>query len=248
MKILYALYKIYFFVVFIITSLIFYPFFSLLLLNERHFDKVFKLKKLWAFIVCFFTGIFVDVKGEEHILKNENYVICANHMSYFDIVLMYRVIPFYFVFMGKAELEKWPFVGIFFKKQMDISVNRSSVRQSALAFQKANLQLLKGNSIAIFPEGTISEKTPEMLRFKNGAFQMAINQNVEVLPITFLNNHLRLNNPEKMFSKNLPGITRVIIHKPISVKGGKLKEDLVFLRENTFKTIQTELFRYYEYR
>lgn len=248
MKIIYALYKIYFFLVFVIVSILFYPAFYILLKREENFDKAFKLKKKWAFIVCFFSGVFVKIKGEENIFTNRNYVICANHMSYFDIVLMYRVIPFYFVFMGKAELEKWPFVGVFFKKGMDISVNRSSIRQSALAFQKANFQLLKGNSVAIFPEGTISEKVPEMLRFKNGAFQMAINQNVEILPLTFLNNHLRLNDPQKIFSKNLPGVTKVVIHKPIIMKDGKLKEDLVFLRENTFNTIQKELFKYYEYR
>ncbi len=248
MKIIYALYKLYFFIVFVVVSFVFYPAFYFLLKKEKNFIIVFKLKKTWAFVVCFFSGIFIDVKGKKNISNHANYVICANHMSYFDIVLMYRVIPFYFVFMGKSELEKWPFVGVFFKKGMDISVNRSSIKQSALSLQKANFQLLKGNSVAIFPEGTISEKIPEMLRFKNGAFQMAINQKVDVLPLTFLNNHLRLNDPENIFSKNLPGISKVIIHPPIKSNCGNLKEDLVFLRQKTFNTIQKELFKYYEYR
>ena len=77
---------------------------------------------------------------------------------------------------------------------------------------------------------------------------MAVNEGVEVLPITFLNNPLRLNDPEKLFSKNLPGITRVVVHKPIKVNNGNLKEDLLLLRDKTFNTIQKELFKYYEYR
>ncbi|MEC7005687.1 MAG: lysophospholipid acyltransferase family protein, partial [Bacteroidota bacterium] len=77
--------------------------------------------------MMFFVGIKYEIKMESTIPFNKPYIICPNHKSYLDIVLMYLIIPHDFAFIGKSELLKWPVVRIFFKRGVDIPVYRDSV-------------------------------------------------------------------------------------------------------------------------
>jgi 1-acyl-sn-glycerol-3-phosphate acyltransferase len=153
---------------------------------------------------------------------------------------MYQIIDQDFAFLGKSEILKWPVINMFFKRGIDIPVYRDSKTRAAECLVLAKNEIKKGRSIIIFPEGGWENSETEMRRFKNGAFQLAIDTNCPILPVTFKNNY-DLFKDHKDFSGNTkPGIAKVVVHDLIPVDNLNRK-DLVNLREQTFKVINKEL-------
>lgn len=227
--------KIYVILCFIVFLLFFYPIYLVFLHKETRFNKGFRLLIFHTKILMVLTGIRVNLKNKEFIEPNQSYVIVSNHSSYLDIVILYQTFKNYFVFMGKEELAKVPIFNIFFKK-MNITVNRKSSASGKKAVERCAAELKKGNSVVIFPEGTISTKAPEMFPFKNGAFKLAIDNQSPIIPITFLDNYKRLEMAGLFSGKAGPGVARAIIHKPISTIG-LTEKDLVTLRDSVFNII-----------
>jgi len=189
-------------------------------------------------MIC--SGIRISVKRDAELNDNTPCVYCSNHTSYLDIAVTYRIIPFYFVFMGKQELSKIPLFNIFFK-DMDILVNRKSNIGSHRAFIRAGEDLDKGHSIVIFPEGGIpKQNTPELQRFKNGAFMLAIDKQVPIVPITFLNNWKIIPHRKNIKKHGGPAVVNTVIHKPIDTRG-MTNKDLVNLRTEVFNIIDKTL-------
>jgi len=141
--------------------------------------------------------------------------------------------------MAKQELASIPVFNIFFKK-MNITVNRKSATSGKIAMQRCANEIDKKHSVVVFPEGTIPDGVPNMLRFKNGAFKLAIEKQVPVIPITFLTNYKRLEMASLFRGKAGPGLAKAIIHKPISTKG-MTQEDVVLLRDKVFNIINAEI-------
>ena len=152
---------------------------------------------------------------------------------------MYSVIPDYFLFIGKGELLKWPLFGLFFRKQ-DIPVHRDQTRLAYNALQKAYEAIDRGECIAMYPEGTIPLHAPKMKAFKNGAFRMAIDKQVPIVPITWVQNYRIMLEPSRFFEFSLPQQVLAVIHEPIETKG-MTDEDLVNLRIRTFNAIDSAL-------
>ncbi len=199
-----------------------YPVFLILLSREEWFIHAWRLKKVWAHWILFTTGIRYTIKKFAKLDPGQAYIITPNHSSYLDIITANIAFPNYFHFMGKAELRNVPLFNIFFKR-MNISVDRNSIRDSHKAYKRARKDLEKGISLAIFPEATIPACAPELGPFKNGAFRLAIEMQVPIVPITFLDNWRLF--PDREHEKMLvkPGLSRIIIHEAISTKG--LSED-----------------------
>src|SRR5699024_9316671 len=102
------IYRTYFFIIVVITLLLFYPLYFVWLQNEKYFHKGFQLLRLQAKIILFMNGIRKEVYGQIPDDKNISYIICPNHTSYVDIFMLYAVFPNYFVFLGKKELGNVP--------------------------------------------------------------------------------------------------------------------------------------------
>lgn len=232
------LWRFWFFTVAIITFLLFFPFFAVLLSSRKWFPIVFKIQRLWGRSMLFAAGIPFSIKKEKKLDRSRAYIFCSNHFSYLDIVLIYVAIPIYFHTMGKAELQKVPLFKRFFKR-MNIPVNRKSTRDSHRAFLRAASDLDKGISITLFPEGGIHDSAPHMARFKNGPFRLAIEKQVPIVPVTFLDNWLILPDNVK-HSAGRPGVSRVIIHEPIETKG-MTEGDLEELKQRVFNVIDKTL-------
>ncbi len=230
------LYKVYFILVFLILAIPMFPLFYFLLKTDKKIHQAFKLKRVWAKLLLFFTGIVVSQKHKE-LLPKSPYVICANHASYLDIVIMFAVIPDTFLFLGKAELLKWPIVKIFFRN-MDIPVDRSNSIKAKKSIELTKEAVQKGFSIAIFPEGLIpAEGIPTMKPFKRGAFVLAVSQQVEIVPISFSNNWKLFATESDLFGPGRPGIAKVIFHAPISTIG-KTDKEIPQLVKETFAKIE----------
>lgn len=231
-------FKIWFGTVFFLSLLVLYPFFRLLLRRERDYPKAFRLMRVWGrFLnVALLVPASVERRGR---LPAPPYVACVNHSSYLDIIHTYSVLPDYFLFMGKYELLKWPLFNIFFKG-MNIAVNRGSRTEAAKALLKAARALDKGASVAIFPEGTIPHTAPRMKPFKDGAFKLAIEKQVPIVPITFLDHWRLFGDPEDPLSRARPGIARAVVHEAIETRG-LTEADLDNLRQRVFERIEAPL-------
>jgi 1-acyl-sn-glycerol-3-phosphate acyltransferase len=143
--------------------------------------------------------------------------------------------------MGKAELLNVPLFNIFFKR-MNIAVNRSSMTASHKAYRRAMSDIHKGVGIAIFPEATIPECSPQLGPFKNGAFKLAVETQASIIPVTFRDNWKLF--PDKKGQRFLvrPGLSRIIVHRPISTLG-MADHDIPALKEQVRNIIDAALKR-----
>lgn len=145
--------------------------------------------------------------------------------------------------MGKAELLKIPVFNMFFK-YIDIPVKRQNPKDAARAFEKAGEWIDKGYSVIIFPEGTISPQGI-LKPFKNGAFKLAIQKKVPIIPAVNLNNWHLLENGGFFKSNGFPGIAHIIVGKPIDTSSYS-EENLLDLQKQVRTFIEQHLNQYYE--
>ncbi len=132
---------------------------------------------------------------------------------------MSSIIPnSHLLFLGKSELLNYPFLRTYFKK-LHIPVFRNDKIKSAKSFIQAKNAVKKGWSLMIFPEGGIpDENLPKMVPFKEGAFKLAKNLKIPIVPITFINNYRLLTDPGNLYGSASPGISKVYIHEYISAE------------------------------
>lgn len=125
---------------------------------------------------------------------------------------------------------------------MDIPVNRKSVTDAHKAFVSAGEAIDKGLSMVIYPEGTISSEG-KLKPFKNGAFKLAIDKQVPIIPVVNVNNWRYLQNGGFFKSNGRPGIPIIVVGDPIETKGLTLN-DLEAIKEKVVNFTQTQIKRY----
>ncbi|MDO4185955.1 MAG: lysophospholipid acyltransferase family protein [Bacteroidales bacterium] len=139
--------------------------------------------KLWSRFVLFILLFPVHVEGREKIHQRTSYVFVPNHQGAFDIFLVYGYLNRNFKWMMKKSLRKIPFVGKACESAGHVFVDKSSPTKIKETIDKAKGSLVDGVSLVVFPEGARSF-TGHMGRFKRGAFQMADDLQLSVVPIT----------------------------------------------------------------
>ena len=210
-------YRYYIYTVFFLTLLLFY--FPLLpfLTSEKRKKASYPLFVWWGtlFRIC----IGIRINKNNFTLPEGPFIIIANHTSYLDIFLMYSLFPKHpLLFLGKSELLKYPLIGTFFRK-LHIPVFRGEGRKAAQSYVQALKAIDQGWCLVIFPEGGIpDEGYPKMAPFKPGAFKIAKNKSVPIVPITFLNNHELFEDPMHFWGKARPGISKIIVHSYITIE------------------------------
>jgi 1-acyl-sn-glycerol-3-phosphate acyltransferase len=215
--------------VFAISFLVLYPFFFIAIKTNK-LEVAFFLKRIWSFCIAFGSGILPKVVYESKSKKMpQPCVFVPNHTSYLDIVLSTFYIDHLAIYMGKSE-------------GMDIPVKRTSRIDAHKAFTAAGNEIDKGRSMVIFPEGTIS-KQPKLMPFKNGAFKLAIDKQVPIVPIVNLNHKQLLENGGYFKSNGCCGIAKTIVLEPIQTKG-LTDQDADTLKETVFNLIQNTLIKY----
>ncbi len=218
-KILRYAWAVYFLLCFVLIFLLLYPLFLILLSKKKWYPKAHALRRFWGRTLMLICGLQPQTEYEEALDSNKTYIFTPNHFSYLDILSVNVQMPYYFNFMAKSELGTIPLFKIFFKT-IDVPVERNSISGAKLAYRLANERLSEGVSLLNFPEGGIGETVPKMRNFKLGAFKMAIEQGVEIVPITIADNWKRLPSGG-LESGGTPGKMRMYVHRPINTSNLK---------------------------
>ncbi|MBE6204664.1 MAG: 1-acyl-sn-glycerol-3-phosphate acyltransferase [Rikenellaceae bacterium] len=160
------------------------------------------------------------IDGVENIDPKKAYVMVMNHNSGFDIFAAYKI-PLNFRWVSKREVFRVPFMGPLLTIHGDIPIERGNATKAmAKVLRLGKLWISRGATIAIFPEGTRS-KTGEINRFKAGAFTLAKEAGVEILPVvmTGTNEFFR-----KGWLVNWRNRVAIRVLKPVSVEEVAAKE------------------------
>ena len=201
-----------------IPILVMFPFLVLSILTESGYPYFFKMARIWAKFILFGMGFHYRIDKNQDLQSDKSYMIVANHTSMADIMLMLALTRNPFVFVGKKELSKIPLFGFFYKRTC-ILVDRNSSKSRLEVFDRAQKRLNQGLSICIFPEGGVPNESVLLDEFKDGAFRLAIEHQIPIVPITFADNKKRFS---YTFFSGSPGLMRVKTHVQISTKGLQL--------------------------
>ena len=167
--------------------------------------------------MCFWYGVPTwrrKIEGLENIDKKKSYVIVINHNSMVDILALY-FLPLNFRWVSKREVFRIPYVGQLLTIHGDIAIDRSKGADSMRKVtEDGKMWIGRGASIAMFPEGTRS-KSGEMGRFKQGAFALAKEAGVEILPVVMHGTRTVLN---KFYLVNWRNVLKVSVLPPISTE------------------------------
>jgi len=219
------------------TIIVILPVLAIIISREEWYPIFFKIARAWGKTLLFVMGFRVKIEQEQEIAPNKSYMFSANHTSMMDIMLMFAVVKNPFVFVGKAELSKIPIFGFVYKRTC-ILVDRSNPESRKAVFSEAQRRINNGLSVCIFPEGQVpSDESIVLDEFKNGAFILAIEHQIPIVPMTFYDCKKRFS--YTFFSGSL-GELRVKIHKFIETKGLEIK-DKNNVRKQMFDMVHTEL-------
>ena len=204
--------------------------------DEKYYPVFWKVVRAWAFFLIYGMGFRLKVEKEQEIDRNKSYMFCANHASFIDPWILIALSKNPIVFVGKKELAKFPVFGFFYKKVV-IMVDRSDSESRRKVYEQAHSRLKNGTSVAIFPEGLVPDESVVLAPFKNGAFSLAIEHQIPIVPQVYYDG-------KRLFSwdffKGSPGTLRVKQCEFIKTEN-LVQEDKRKLKEQTYNVIYNEL-------
>lgn len=230
------IWRVWFYILIFITILIMVPFLLVLTSKEEYYPTFWKMVRLWAKVLIYGMGFRLKIQADEVLDRNKSYMFCPNHASLMDPFVLIALSKNPIVFVGKQEFVKIPIFGFFYKRVV-IMVDRSSPKSRKRVYEMAKKRLQNGVSMAIFPEGLVPTENVILAPFKNGAFSLAIEYEIPIVPQVYLDG-------KRLFSwdffKGGPGVFRIRQHKFIQTKDLE-QSDMQKLKEKTFDIIYNDL-------
>lgn len=211
MKIIRLIYTGYILVIFSILFFIAFPFLLIPVLIPKAHALIGIINRIWARLTFALAGIPVTVEYEQPLDPGQQYIFCPNHFSYSDIPAM-GLLNINTVFVGKSDMESIPLFGFMYRK-LHITVNRSNLKSRGESLRRSLEAIDEGKSLIVFPEGgIITTGEPVMSRFKDGAFRVAMEKQIPIVPVTIPWNWVILP-PEEFLVTWHP--LKLIVHKPL---------------------------------
>jgi 1-acyl-sn-glycerol-3-phosphate acyltransferase len=127
--------------------------------------------------------IELDVTGRDHLASGETFLVMSNHQSLYDIPVLFRVIGPNLRMIAKKELFRVPVFGGALEASGFIAIDRSNRHAAIRSLERACNLLANGTHVWIAPEGTRSV-TGALLPFKKGAFHLALESGLPIMPVT----------------------------------------------------------------
>lgn len=166
---------------------------------------------LFAPVLLAVAGIKVKKTGVENVPLDRPIIFVSNHASHFDIACLFKVLPRNLYFVAKKELLYVPFLGFNLWATGHISINRSNRKKAIESLRKAAEKIKGGKCVTLYAEGTRTT-TGEMGAFKKGAFHLALDAGVDIVPI-YIDGTFKI--WPKGSWKIKPGNVKVNVGKPI---------------------------------
>ena len=161
------------------------------------------------------SGMKVEVKGLELLDPNQTYVFISNHRSYLDTATLFHYVGRRIGVIAKKELLKVPILGYGMGYVNVMAIDRSNRERAVQTMQAATKRIQAGVSFGVFAEGTRA-LPGQMLPFKKGAFYMAIDGGVPIVPVA-------IKNTDKLMGKGSgeawPGKIEIVILPPVKTRG-----------------------------
>lgn len=183
------------------------------------------------------SGVKVDVTGTELLDPQQPYVFVANHWSYYDAVPLFAYTGRRMGMVGKKELLKAPILGYGMGFVNVIAIDRSHRENAVQSIQEATRRLRSGISFGVCPEGTRA-RPGEMLPFKKGAFHMAVEAGVPVVPMAIKNSDQLMG---RGTGEAWPGTIETVMLPPVETSWVSSDDDLRKLVEQVQRMIMKEL-------
>jgi len=211
---------------------------SMGLFKEKTGRKIsFSFLKFWALTFSILTFLWFSSKGKEKIDTSRAYIYIGNHGSFLDAVAIVICIPQAFSPLGKIEMLKIPVFGWIYKRLV-VMIDRSSRESRDQSIVELRNDLREGQSILIFPEGTMNKTDDLLAPFYDGAFRLAIETQTPILPFAILNSKAHLPRTEPLMLN--PGIIKTRFGKVIEVEG-LMPGDLEMLKQKAYTVIHEML-------
>ena len=199
--------------------------------------------KWWGWLIIKVLLLPVTVEGRGNVEKDKSYVFVANHQGAFDIFLVYGFLNRNIRWMMKYQILKIPFVGAACKASKQILVDKRGPKKIKATYDHARAMLTGGTSLMVFPEGARTF-TGHMAPFKRGAFMLADELQLPVVPLTINGSFDIL---PRM--KGLAFVTwhplSLTIHKPIHPQG-QGAEEIKRMMDSSYSTIMSALVPEYQ--
>ncbi len=168
------------------------------------------------------SGMAVEVSGREYLNPHQTYVFIANHRSYLDTATLFAYTGRRLGLLGKKELLKVPILGYGMGFVNIMAIDRSNRERALETVEAATARIRSGRSFGVFAEGTRA-KPGEFLPFKKGAFYMAAQAGVPIVPIAIKNTDYLMG---KGTGEARPGIIQMVMLPPVSTEGVSSDEDV----------------------
>ena len=218
-----------------------FPLLLVCLLREKWYRGIYFLARyFWSPFILFGMGFIPLVRHKSKIDYNKQYVFVANHLSMIDIMMIFMTIKKPAVFIGKSELDRLPLFATIYKRAA-ILVDRDSASSRKSVYYQAKHKIKIGFNIMLYPEGLVPEPEVLLAPFKNGAFSLAIQHQIPIVPITLPDCKKRF--PFQFSYKywvGKPGIVRANVHAPIETTG-MTKDDMPALKEKVHQFMTEQL-------
>lgn len=231
------LFLIWGFLVFISAMILVFPLIilmSVLFKKKKAQDIIFLFLKIWAWIfsvLCFFP---VRIRGRERLDPDKACIYVCNHNSYLDAIAVVLAVPGSFKPLGKIEMVKTPIFGMIYRRVV-VLIDRKSQESRARSVEELKIDLSNGQSILIFPEGTMNRSDAPLSEFYDGAFRLAIETQTAIVPMVILNARKLL--PRNKPLNIRPGVLECIFADRVEVTGLK-PDDLVDLKTRVYKCME----------
>jgi 1-acyl-sn-glycerol-3-phosphate acyltransferase len=183
------------------------------------------------------TGVKVKVSGREHLDPHQPYVFVSNHRSYLDASPLFAFTGRRMGAIAKKELLKAPILGYAMGFVNVIAIDRSNRDRAVETIKVATDRLRSGISFMVCPEGTRAQPG-QMLPFKKGAFHMAVEAGVPIIPIALKNSDVLMG---KGTGEAWPGTIDMVMMPPVETSWVKTDEDLDALVKQVQEIIMREL-------
>jgi 1-acyl-sn-glycerol-3-phosphate acyltransferase len=183
------------------------------------------------------SGVKVSVTGKHHLDPSQTYVFVSNHRSYLDTATLFLYTGRRIGLLAKKELLKVPILGVGMGFVNVMAIDRSNRERALQTTEAATARIRSGISFGVFAEGTRA-KPGELLPFKKGAFYMAANADVPIVPIAIKNSDYLMG---KGTGVARSGTVEFVIMRPVPTTGCSTDEDVKKLVEKVESIIAAEL-------